>query len=204
MCCKSQENKKTERIQTPKHFKILDKKEGDLDNDGVFEKVIVYDTEKETDMGTERQIYIYKKNHNKWELWKKSVGAILPSEHGGMMGDPFEGISINKNCIVINHSGGARQRWHYTHRFRFQTGEFQLIGATVNFGSPCDNFFNFDYNLSTGKVIYQEETSDCEKEDSKTEKKETISKPSTLPTMANFYPGNNKFTFPNSETIIYY
>ena len=29
--------------------------------DGVSEKVIVYDTEKETDLGTERQIFIYKK-----------------------------------------------------------------------------------------------------------------------------------------------
>ncbi|WP_115810340.1 hypothetical protein [Winogradskyella pacifica] len=204
MCCKSQENKKTERIQTPKHFKILDKKEGDLDNDGVFEKVIVYDTEKETDMGTERQIYIYKKNHNKWELWKKSVGAILPSEHGGMMGDPFEGISIDRNCIVINHSGGARQRWHYTHRFRYQSDAFQLIGVTVNFGSPCDNFFNFDYNLSNGKINFEQETSDCINKSSKIEKKEIVKKLKTLPTMTNFYPGNNKFTFPNSETIIYY
>ncbi|WP_299388193.1 hypothetical protein [uncultured Lacinutrix sp.] len=204
MFCESQENKKPEIIETPKHFKILDEKEGDLDKDGVFEKVIVYDTEKETDMGTERQIYIYKKNHNKWELWKKSVGAILPSQHGGMLGDPFQGISIERNCIVINHSGGARQKWHYTHRFRYQNNSFQLIGATVNFGSPCDNFYNFDYNLSNGKINYKKETSDCINKSSKIEKKEITRKLKTLPTMANFYPGNNKFFFPNSETIIYY
>ena len=202
--CKSQENIKTAIIETPKHFKILDEKEGDLDKDGVFEKVIVYDTPKETDMGTERQIYIYKKNNDTWELWKKSVGAILPSKHGGLMGDPFEGISIIRNCIVINHSGGARQRWYYTHRFRFQSDSFQLIGVTINFGSPCDNFYNFDYNLSTGKIIYEYETSDCENKSSKMEKKEIVKKLQTLPTMANFYPGNNKFIFPNSETIIYY
>lgn len=204
LLCQGQESKNSQIIQTPQGFKILDEKEGDLDNDGIPEKVIVYDTEKETDMGTERQLYIYKKNNAQWELWKKSVGAILPSQHGGMMGDPFEGISIDRNSVVINHSGGSRQRWYYTHRFRFQNDAFQLIGATVNFGSPCDYFFNFDYNLSSGKIIYEEETADCEKEKSKIERKELKIKLETLPTIDGFYPGNNKLNFPNSETAVYY
>jgi hypothetical protein len=204
MPCISQENKKFEINKTPNSFKILDEIEGDLDKDGVSEKVIVYDTEKETDFGTERQIYIYKKNNDKWELWEKSIGAILPSQHGGMMGDPFEGISIERNCIVIHHFGGSRQKWNYTHRFRYQSGDFQLIGATVNFGSPCDYFFTFDYNLSNGKINYEKETEDCENENSKIEKEEMIRKLETLPTMNGFYPGNTELKFPKSETTIYY
>ena len=204
LSCKSQENKQSELINTPKSFKILSETEGDLDKDGISEKVVVYDTEKDTDLGTERQIFIYKKKDNKWELWKKSVGAILPSQHGGMMGDPFEGISIERNCIVINHFGGSRQKWNYTHRFRFQSGEFQLIGATVHFGSPCDYFFTFDYNLSNGKIIYEKETEDCENENSKIEKEEMIRKLETLPIMNGFYPGNTELKFPKSETTIYY
>lgn len=202
MSCISQENK--EMIKTPESFEILNQAEGDLDKDAIPEKVIVYDTKNLTDFGTERQIYIYKMNIDKWVLWKKSVGAILPSQHGGMMGDPFEGISIKKNCLVINHFGGSRQKWSYTHRFRYQNGNFQLIGATVNFGSPCDYFFNFDYNLSTGKINYKKVTEDCEKNSSKTEKKETIKKLKTFPIMDGFYPGDTEFTFPNSKTTIYY
>jgi len=204
MPCTSQENQKIEINKTPNSFKILDEIEGDLDKDGVSEKVIVYDTEKETDFGTERQIYIYKKNNDKWELWKKSIGAILPSQHGGMMGDPFEGISIERNCIVIHHFGGSRQKWNYTHRFRYQSGDFQLIGATVRFGSPCDYFFTFDYNLSNGKINYEKETEDCENGKSKIEKDEMIRKLETLPTMNGFYPGNTELKFPQSETTIYY
>jgi hypothetical protein len=204
LSCKIQENKKSEIIQKPKSFKILEEIEGDLDKDGIPEKVIVYDTEKEIDLGTERQIYIYKRKNNNWKLWGKSIGAILPSEHGGMMGDPFEGISIERNCIVINHFGGSRQKWNYTHRFRFQSGEFQLIGATVNFGSPCDYFFTFDYNLSNGKINYEKETEDCENENSKIEKEEMIRKLETLPKMNGFYPGNTELKFPKSETTIYY
>ncbi len=202
--CKNEGNKKVEIIKTPISFKILKEIEGDLDKDGVSEKVIVYDTEKETDFGTERQMYIYKKNMDTWEIWRKSVGAILPSQHGGMMGDPFEDILIERNCIVINHLGGSRQKWNYTHRFRYQNDDFQLIGATVNFGSPCDYFFLFDYNLSNGKISYKKETEDCENDSSKIEKKEMVSLLETLPTMDGFYPGDNEFTFPNSETTIYY
>ncbi|WP_052158165.1 hypothetical protein [Lacinutrix jangbogonensis] len=196
--------KKTELIRTPETFKILNEIEGDLDKDGVSEKIIVYDTEKETDFGTERQIYIYKKNNIKWELWKKSASAILTSEQGGVMGDPFEGISIDRNCLVINHFGGSRQKWNYTHRYRYQSGDFQLIGATVNSGAPCDYFETFDYNLSNGKISYEKETEDCENESAKTEKKEMIRKLETLPSMDGFSPGSNKLTFPKSETTIYY
>lgn len=204
MSCKSQEVINSESFKIPESFKILDQAEGDLDKDGIPEKVIVYDTENETDMGTERQLYIYKNNNENWELWKTSVGAILPSQHGGMMGDPFEGISIERNCIVIAHFGGSRQKWNYTHRFRFQNGDFQLIGATVNFGAPCDYFFNFDYNLSNGKIIYEKETDNCEDENSEVDKKELIRKPKIFPIMDGFYPGNTQFTFPNSETTVYY
>lgn len=202
--CKKQENKKIEVVQIPESFKILKEIEGDLDKDGVSEKVIVYDTEKETDFGTERQIFIFKKMNNKWEFWKKSVGAILPSKHGGMMGDPFEGISIERNCIVINHFGGSRQKWNYTHRFRYQNGDFQLIGATINFGSPCDYFLTTDYNLSNGKINYKKETEDCENKSSKIEEENIILKLETLPIMDGFYPGNNELKFPKSETKIYY
>lgn len=204
MSSKSQENKTAETIQTPLSFKFLTETEGDLDKDGISEKVIVYDTETEVDFGTERQIYIYKKKNDKWYLWKKSVGAILPSLHGGMMGDPFEGISIERNCIVIKHFGGSRQKWHYTHRFRYQNGGFQLIGATVNFGSPCDYFFNFDYNLSNGKINYEKETEDCEIESSIIKKENLIIKLKTLPLMDGFYPGDNELTLLKSETTIYY
>lgn len=204
LSCKSQGNKQSELIKTPKSFKILDEKEGDLDKDGVSEKVIVYDTEKETDLGTERQIFIYKKKNNKWTLWKKSVGAILPSQHGGMMGDPFEGISIERNCIVIHHFGGSVGKWNYAHRFRFQNEEFQLIGATVNFDSPCDYCFTFDYNLSNGRISYEKQIKDCEGENSKIEREKMIRKLETLPTMNGFYPGNTKLKFPKSETTIYF
>lgn len=202
--CFSQDSKSIELIKAPESFENIDEAEGDLDKDGIAEKVIVYNTKKETDFGTERQIYIYKKNKNNWELWKKSIGAVQPSEHGGMGSNSFEDILIERNCIVIHHFGGLRQKWSYTHRFRYQNDDFYLIGATVNFGSNCDYWENFDYNLSTGIIKYEKETENCQKETSKIKKKEINRKLKTLPKMNGFYPGDNKIKFPNSEIIMYY
>ena len=199
-----EKDKKTAILITPTSFEILEEIEGDLDNDGISEKVILYDTGKEIDLGTERQICIYKKNKDTWELWKKSVSAILGSEQGGMMGDPFDGISIERNCIVIKHFGGSRQKWNYTHRYRYQNEDFQLIGAKVFSGAPCDYFETFDYNLSNGKIMYEKEVEDCDKGSSEIEKKELIRKLETLPSMDGFSPGNIKMTFPDYKTIVYY
>ena len=68
----------------------------------------------------------------------KAIGGVLPSEHGGMMGDPFEGLSIDRKCIVIHHFGGSRDKWKYTHRFRNQNRDWELVGSTIQFGAVCD------------------------------------------------------------------
>ncbi len=197
-------NNKTATIKAPKSFKVLGEVDGDLDKDGISEKVIVYDTGKETDMGTERQIYIYKKNNATWELWKKVAGGVLGSDQGGVMGDPFEGVAIERNCIVINHFGGSRQKWNYTHRFRYQNENFELIGVKVSSGAPCDYFETFDYNVTTGKINYEMEIDDCENDTSKIEKKELVKKLKPLPILDGFSPGTNKIAFPNSEITMYY
>jgi hypothetical protein len=199
-----EEDKKTTILKTPTSFEILEEIDGDLDLDGISEKVIIYDTGKEIDLGTERQICIYKKNKGTWELWKKSVSAILGSEQGGMMGDPFDGISIERNCIVIKHFGGSRQKWNYTHSYSYQNGDFQLIGAKVFSGAPCDYFETFDYNLSNGTIKYEKEVEDCDKGSSEIEKKELIRKLETLPSMDGFSPGSIKMTFPDYKTTVYY
>lgn len=121
-----------------------------------------------------------------------------------MMGDPFEGISIERSCIVIHHFGGSRQKWTYTHRFRYQNGDFQLIGATVNEGSPCDYFVNVDYNLSNGKINYEKETENCDDESTTVEKDSILLKLATLPTMNGFSPGSNELKFPKTGATVYY
>ena len=189
-------------------MKVLGEVEGDLNKDGVPEKVVIYDTDSETEFGTEREIHIFKKENDAWSLWKTSIGAVLPSAHGGMMGDPFQEVSIVRNCIVIYHFGGSRWKWNYTHRYRFQNNDWQLIGATINYGTPCDYSFTFDYNLSTGNIIYEKDTEFCndttdQVENVEKEKEVLTRKLKELPSMDNFRPGHNEVALPNGERVYY-
>ncbi|MCB0649706.1 MAG: hypothetical protein KDC85_00365 [Saprospiraceae bacterium] len=196
-------------IATPAGFQKIGEATGDLDKDGQEEKVMVFNTDRMTDFGYEREIHVFKKEEGAWKLWQRSSTAVLPSEQGGTMGDPFEDISIENGAIVIKHLGGSRQKWSYTHRFRFQNSKWELIGASVEFGSRCDYWEYFDYNLSTGKINYKKETEICDEVTN--EMKTTVTaeesftfKLKKLPVMDGFRPGETGVMTPESEETIYY
>jgi len=195
-------------IRTPDGYEVMGDTLGDLDKDNIEERVIVYNTNRQTDMGSERELHIYKQNDKGWERWHQSTGPVMPSENGGVMGDPFQGISIENGSLVINHFGGSRQKWAYTHRYRYQNETWQLIGATVNNGAPCDYFEDFDFNLSTGKIIYKKTIEDCETSEdnpvTKTQEKTFTHKLKTLPSMDGFHPGENEISFPKTDITFYY
>lgn len=186
-----------------KPVRILTESYGDLDNDGIPEKVVVLDSGLQglSGMGNGRDLLIYKKNSGEesWYLWHTSRGPILDDNTGGLMGDPFESLSINRGTIVITHFGGSRDKWNYTHRYRYQNNDWYLIGSTVYHGATCDKFMTFDYNLSTGKAIYKQGVDwykeVCSEEDKNWAKplNKTLSLPITsLPLMDKFVPGINK------------
>ena len=148
----------------PDGFEILAEKTGDLNKDGIEEKVIVYNTTDTTADGIVRELEIFRWINNEWKLWEKSGNAIKKSQEGGMMGDPFEGIEIDKGLLIIYFSGGSSWKWNYTDKYRFQNDEFELIGYSGNYGKLCEYWETVDFNLVTGKVIYKKEYEDCEKD----------------------------------------
>jgi len=172
---------------------------GDLDKDGIKEKVVVYDTSEKASMGTKRLIHVYKKKNDKWILWHKSSGAVLASRAGGMMMDAFTSVTIKSNAIRFNHFGGSSHKWSYTHVFRYQNKAWKLIGATITNISPDLKTEEFDYNLSNGKIIF------------KISKKEKLIKTQkykhkllNLPLMDKFKPGENKITIKDSKKKVFY
>ncbi|WP_347216591.1 hypothetical protein [Chryseobacterium sp.] len=144
----------------PEGSTILQIVDGDLDGDKIPEKVMVYHTKDSGEFGEIREIQILKKVHGQWAILEKSTNAILDSESGGIMGDPYSGTSIEKGILIINHFGGSSWKWQYTDKYRYQNGHFELIGHTSSSGRPGDYIKNVDFNLSTGQINFKNEVDD--------------------------------------------
>jgi hypothetical protein len=192
-------------VVLPANLRKIAQAEGDLNKDGQPELVLVVDDlQSAGDFGISRRIQIYRLENGQWQRWEEFRGGILSSESGGMMGDPFEAITIERGTIVINHFGGSRYKWTYTHRFRYQNGRWELIGATTLYGTPCEYWKTYDYNLSTGTVEVEEVFEDCDTEKETTEKftfKHTI-KP--LPDLHDFEPGATAVPMPKGKEDFYF
>lgn len=161
-------------IAQNKNWQLLQEVTGDLDKDNIPEKVVVYTTTDldKDELGLVRELQILKKTGEKWRIWKTSRNVVLPSEGGGMMGDPFQEIEIRNGILLITNAGGSSWKWGYTDKFRYQNGYFELIGHSSEYGKLCEYMVNLDYNLATGQVDIKKEYETCENDDQKITKKE--------------------------------
>lgn len=182
---------------------------GDFNGDGEADYLEVLTTDREDrGLGKERDLVVYSGEGKTRKNWFVAKSVLLPAEGGGIMGDPLEDIDIVGNTIVIKHFGGSRQKWAYTHRFRWQNNDFQLIGVTVHAGAPCDYFEDLDYNLSTGNAEWVKTTQDCsESEDDPVITEVTHSfneKPTVRASMNGFRTGEYELKIPKMNESVYF
>lgn len=192
------------------HEKVLEVK-GDLDKDGKEETVIVYNTPEETEyQGHKRKFYILKSTQGSLKIWKENSTILNSSEAGFYHEDNKLEIQIKNNCLVISQSFYSNSRHTDTSRytFRFQNGDFYLIGAFNKFEDTCEFSFTYDVNFSTGKAIVDETYSECDGDENRKipqdDHKEFIHKFDTLIKMNDFRIGENKFKIPNSKKYFTY
>lgn len=191
-------------LEFPDGYTLLDDATGDLNKDGIAEKVLVVNTDELGEMGTKRAILIFKNNGQDWHLWHRATGPVLPSEHGGMMGDPFESVAIDNGTIVLKHFGGSRSKWYNTHRFRFQKGNWNLIGAKLVRELPCEEKETFNYDLASGQVIYSHVQQSCENGGNPQivkiiDEEKFVDRKANLPIMNGFVPGSTFAKHPTKE-----
>lgn len=61
----------------------------------------------------------------------ESKNAVLKGDEGGLMGDPFLGVSLNtRGSLVVEHYGGSRMRWGIKQTFQFRDVGMYLVGET--------------------------------------------------------------------------
>jgi hypothetical protein len=81
----------------------------------------------------------------------QSNTLILSETEGGMMGDPLDGIEIERGTLVVAFWGGSSEKWNLTYRFRYQNKGWFMIGATSG-GGNAEASYSYDYNLVTGRI----------------------------------------------------
>lgn len=68
---------------------------------------------------------------------------------------------MDSGILTITQTGGDGWKWTNIDKYRFQKGEFYLIGFTNNYGRSCDYWESADFNISTGKITIKKEYEEC-------------------------------------------
>lgn len=107
----------------PAGYKLLDATSGDLNLDALPDKVLVLqqldaDT---TTMGDtpNRPLLLLGEPNRRYRLAARNDRAVLCSGCGGMMGDPYQGVTIKKGFFSVEHYGGSAWRWTHITTFRY-------------------------------------------------------------------------------------
>lgn len=201
----------------PKGYKKILEAKGDLDKNGTDEKIIVFNSTKKVKSfydreSPQRELFILKNINGKLKIWKKNSTIILPQEIGfSPESNPLPEITIKKGTLIVTQSfsTNSRHTMTYKHTYRFQNGDFYLIGSLQNFDDTCEFNMYDEINFSTGKAVKDERYYPCFPEENKTAPAEDFHKEfnyklKKLIKMNNFKPGENSIKIRNSDKYLQY
>ncbi|MGX5817382.1 hypothetical protein ACWKWU_04250 [Chitinophaga lutea] len=110
----------------PRGYAILDSTYGDLNLDRYPDAILVLRRENEealskaTEDPVKRPLLILLgQAGNKYTLAARSDNAVYCSSCGGMMGDPYQGITIRNGYFSVEHYGGSAWRWTRIVTFKY-------------------------------------------------------------------------------------
>lgn len=150
-----------DNIAVPEGFSELQAAKGDLNGDGIEERVIVYNMGSVEDMEAKREVRIFRKGKTNWKVWHKTIGGVLSGNEGGVFGDPFNEIKIEGGLLRISHFGGSRIKWAYDHHYQYQNDSWKLVRAVSQDLTPCEYNNTNTYDFVAGKIVRVEEILDC-------------------------------------------
>jgi hypothetical protein len=159
----------------PKDYNFIDTVHGDLNKDGIKDIVLALKHKDEDtfamDEEPKRILLVILKSKKGFKIVGKSENVLMCRNCGGMYGDPFSSMDINKGVLSIHHYGGSAWRWSEERKFRMQQNGMYLIGATSDYywniqscngneiGDAGRKFRGINY--VTGKEEIIERTEEC-------------------------------------------
>ena len=123
---------------------------GDLNKDNLEDKVVVTQDTINENAPYKLQIFFAQPN-GQFKLIATSTKIIAPQYPNGRVGyrtgDGFLDVTIIKGIVSVNF---GLLRGHFEHKFRFQNGNFELIGFSSVSSDGQGKMYTTDFNLSTG------------------------------------------------------
>ncbi|WP_133943908.1 hypothetical protein [Epilithonimonas xixisoli] len=119
----------------PKNYSVLDTVSGDLNLDEINDYILVLkkndeDTLSDVIDNPERRplLILLRNKDNKLQLARKNNNTVYCIDCGGMMGDPFMGVTIKNGYFSVEHYGGSAWRWTriITYKYSKQDNEWFL------------------------------------------------------------------------------
>jgi hypothetical protein len=162
--------------------------EGDLNKDNLVDKVVITQDTLSANAPYRLQIF-FKERNGQLKLFVSSTKIIEPQypdgRDGYRTGNGFSDVTIKNGVLSVNFE---LLRGHYEHKFRFQNGDFELIGFSMVYSDGLGVMTTTDFNLSTGIRIEKTERYDTDKVLSNTKKKILI----PLPKLQDVVPMENE------------
>lgn len=142
----------------PAGWEIIARASGDLNQDGKPDKVVIIDSadSNEETAPRPRLLIVLLADGDPFQFVVSAVSynSVRPRHTGGVLGDPFEELKIERGTFVISHYAGSRNRWGFKHRYRWQNDGWSLIGrTTITHDTLSPEYHEKDENLITGRVI---------------------------------------------------
>ncbi|MFC3560087.1 hypothetical protein [Pedobacter jamesrossensis] len=151
---------------TPANWTIIETANGDLNNDGVDDLALIFESNKvidetrtygdnnseiikETQKPRILAIYFIDKATGDYRLSAQNNDFILRSEEGGKLGDPLQQIAIKDQQLYLRFQGGAEWRWEMGYTFKFQNKDWFLTSAinlyfNQNTGDMTERIYDFN------------------------------------------------------------
>jgi hypothetical protein len=200
-----------EELKVPSSYRKITETKGDLDYDGIDEKVIVYETtEVDKDSFFIKELYICKIEENHIKLWKRNKTVLFSQRDSYDDRDKTPKLKILKNTLIIEQTfhGSSRGDDFFRDVFRFQINDWYLIGSTIVSHYACLWKDTSDINFSTGRVIVTLDNQCCSDvyncDEDAPDKKFSFKYPFKKILMEGFIPGETELKIPNSERMFTY
>jgi hypothetical protein len=110
-----------------KNTTVLAVERGDLNRDGREDAVLVLDPEPADQLRP--LLLLVRDAKGALQLAKRSDKAVLCRDCGGIMGDPFQSVAVEKGRFTIEHYGGSSRRWSSSTTFAWSRRDqsWQLV-----------------------------------------------------------------------------